>query len=77
MLVAPGSAGAMVARRILDGIAALPPVGGRQITVSVGVARFPVDGTDAAALIAAATDGLTRARAEGRGTIASGVVSDE
>jgi diguanylate cyclase (GGDEF)-like protein len=77
VLVAPGSAGAMVARRILDGIAALPPVGGRQITVSVGVARFPADGTDSAALIAAATDGLTRARAEGRGTIASGVVSDE
>ena len=77
VLVAPGSAGAMVARRILDGIAALPPVGGRQITVSVGVARFPADGTDAAALIAAATDGLTRARAEGRGTVASGVVSDE
>ena len=48
VLVAPGSAGAMVARRILDGIAALPAVGGRQITVSAGVARFPVDGTDAA-----------------------------
>jgi diguanylate cyclase (GGDEF)-like protein len=76
VLVAPGSAGAMVARRILDGIAALPAVGGRQITVSAGVARFPVDGTDAAALIAAATDGLTRARAEGRGSVASGVVSD-
>jgi GGDEF domain-containing protein len=52
-------------------------VGGRQITVSAGVARFPVDGTDAAALIAAATDGLARARAEGRGSVASGVVSDE
>jgi diguanylate cyclase (GGDEF)-like protein len=77
VLVAPGSAGAMVARRILDGIAALPPVGGRQITVSAGVARFPVDGTDAAELIAAATDGLTRARAEGRGSVASGIVADE
>src|SRR6478672_1967801 len=76
VLVAPGSAGAMVARRILDGIAALPAVGGRQITVSAGVARFPVDGTDAAGLIAAATDGLARARAEGRGSVASGVVSD-
>ena len=29
VLVAPGSAGAMVAQRVLDGIAALPPVGGR------------------------------------------------
>lgn len=76
VLVAPGSAGAMVARRILDGIAALPAVGGRQITVSAGVARFPSDGTDSATLIAAATDGLARARAEGRGSVASGVVSD-
>ena len=76
VLVAPGSAGAMVARRILDGIAALPAVGGRQITVSAGVARFPADGTDAAGLIAAATDGLARARAEGHGSVASGAVSD-
>ena len=76
VLVAPGSAGAMVARRILDGIAALPAVGGRQITVSAGVARFPVDATDSAGLIAAATDGLARARSEGRGSVASGVVSD-
>jgi diguanylate cyclase (GGDEF)-like protein len=76
VLVAPGSAGAMVARRILDGIAALPAVGGRQITVSAGVARFPVDATDSAGLIAAATDGLARARGEGRGSVASGVVSD-
>ena len=67
VLVAPGSAGVTVARRVLDGIAALPPVGGRQITVSAGVARFPVDGADAEALIAAATDGLARAREEGRG----------
>ncbi len=73
VLVAPGSAGTMVAQRILDGIAALPAVAGRPITVSAGVARFPADGTDAATLIAAATDGLTRARAEGRGTVASGV----
>ncbi len=73
VLVAPGSAGAMVAHRILDGIAALPAVAGRQITVSAGVARFPADGADAAGLIAAATDGLARARAEGRGAVASGV----
>jgi diguanylate cyclase (GGDEF)-like protein len=76
VVVAPGSAGAMVARRILDGIARLPAVGGRPITVSAGLARFPTDGTDSAALIAAATDGLARARAEGRGTVASGAVSE-
>ena len=72
VLVAPGTAGMAVAQRILDGIAALPAVGGRPITVSAGVARFPADGTDSASLIAAATAGLTRARGEGRGTVASG-----
>ena len=36
-----------VAQRVLDGIAALPAVAGRAVSVSAGVARFPVDGTDA------------------------------
>ena len=75
-LVAPGSAGTMVAQRILDGIATLPPVAGRPITVSAGVARFPDDGADSETLIAAATEGLARARAEGRGTVGSGVVTE-
>jgi diguanylate cyclase (GGDEF)-like protein len=77
VLVAPGSAGTMVAQRILDGIAALPAVAGRPITVSAGVARFPVDGTDADELIAAAKASLARARADGRGTVASGSVVEE
>jgi len=76
VLIAPGSAGTLVAQRILDGIAALPAVAGRPITVSAGVAHFPVDGTDAAGLIAAATEGLARARAEGRGTVASGIAPE-
>ena len=53
-----------------------PPSAGRPISVSAGVARFPTDGTDAATLIAAATDGLARARAEGRGTVATGVARE-
>lgn len=77
VLVAPGSAGSMVAKRILAGIAALPAVAGRPITVSAGVARFPADGTDSAALIAVATEGLARAQAEGRGTVASGAVAEK
>lgn len=74
VLVAPGSAGTTVAQRVLEGIAALPAVAGRPITVSAGVARFPADGADAESLIAAAKDGLTRARAQGRGTVAAGTV---
>ena len=77
VLVAPGSAGTAVAQRVLDGIARLPAVAGRSISVSAGVARFPVDGTDSAALIAAATEGLARARAEGRGTVAAGATPEE
>ena len=70
VLVAPGSAGALVARRVQDGIAALPAVAGRSVSVSAGVARFPVDGGDSETLIASATDALTRAKDAGAGTVA-------
>jgi diguanylate cyclase (GGDEF)-like protein len=77
VVVAPGSAGSVVARRVLRGIAALPAVGGRVISVSAGVARFPDDGEDAQGLIAAANAALARARAEGRGTVGSGAPSPD
>jgi len=77
ILVAPGSAGPTVAQRVIDGIAALPAVGGRPISVSAVVARFPADGADAQTLIAAATDGLARARAAGRGTVGAGAAATE
>jgi diguanylate cyclase (GGDEF)-like protein len=54
VLVAPGSAGVTVARRVLDGIAKLEAVEGHTVTVSAGVARFPQDGDDAHAVLAAA-----------------------
>ena len=76
VLVAPGSAGMTVARRVLDGIRALPAVAGRPITVSAGVARFPADGASSEALIAAATSALARARDEGRGTVAAGATPE-
>jgi GGDEF domain-containing protein len=55
---------------VLDGIAALPAVAGRTVSVSAGVALFPADGTDSESLIAAATDALARARGEGAGSVA-------
>lgn len=70
VLVAPGSAGAMVARRIQDGLAALPAVAGHVVSVSVGVARFPDDGTDTESLIAAANAALAGAKAAGAGSVA-------
>jgi diguanylate cyclase (GGDEF)-like protein len=54
VLIAPGSAGVTVARRIIDGIAKLEAVGEHTISVSAGVARFPQDGTDAETLLGAA-----------------------
>jgi diguanylate cyclase (GGDEF)-like protein len=54
VLIAPGSAGVTVARRIMDGIARLDAVDDHTITVSAGVARFPQDGPDAEALLEAA-----------------------
>jgi diguanylate cyclase (GGDEF)-like protein len=70
VLVAPGSAGGLVARRVLDGISALPADAGRAVSVSAGVARFPTDGADSESLIAAATAALGQAKAGGTGTVA-------
>lgn len=70
VLIAPGSAGMTVANRVKAGIAALPAVAGKDVSVSAGIARFPTDAGDAESLIAAATAALARARAEGRGSIA-------
>jgi diguanylate cyclase (GGDEF)-like protein len=67
VLIAPGSAGLTVARRVIEGIVSLPAVAGRPITVSAGVARFPADGTDAETLLEAAATALAQARADGRG----------
>jgi diguanylate cyclase (GGDEF)-like protein len=70
VLIAPGAAGAVVAKRVQDGIAALPAVAGRVVSVSAGVARFPADAGDAESLIAAATEALTRAKDAGSGSVA-------
>ncbi len=73
VVVAPGSAGSVVAKRVLEGIAALPPVGGRVISISAGIARFPTDGADTQALIASATEALAQARNGRHGAVESGV----
>jgi diguanylate cyclase (GGDEF)-like protein len=71
VVVAPGAAGVTVARRVLDGIARLEPVDGRPITVSAGVARFPVDGATAEELLGSAAAALAQAQAAGRGGLES------
>jgi len=58
VLIAPGSAGVLVAKRVMDGIARLASVDGHAVTVSAGVARFPQDGTDGPSLLEAARAAL-------------------
>ena len=73
MLVAPGATGTTVVKRIVEAVAARPPIGGRTVTVSAGLARFPGDGTTGEALIEAATAALGAAKAVGPGTLAEAV----
>ena len=69
VLVAPGSAGMTVARRVLAGVAALPDVAGRRVSISAGVASFPADGGTPEELLIAAERALAEARASGSGTL--------
>ena len=69
-VVAPGSGGVVVARRVLDAVEALGPIAGRPVTISAGIARFPVDGASAGELLAAALAALEAARGSGVGAIA-------
>jgi diguanylate cyclase (GGDEF)-like protein len=71
VLIAPGAAGMTVAQRVLDGVAGLAEQHGRRISVSVGLARFPSDGTTSEELLAAAAAALVAARGEGPGKLAS------
>ncbi len=69
VLVAPGSAGVTVARRVLDRVGSIQPVDDMTVTASAGVARFPGDGTSADDLLAAARAALGEARRAGAGTL--------
>jgi diguanylate cyclase (GGDEF)-like protein len=72
LVVAPGSAGAAVARRIVDAVAARAGALPGGLTVSAGVARFPLDGATADDLLGAAGRALAAAKATGRGAIGQG-----
>ena len=70
VIVAPGSAGLTVARRIQAAIEQLPALTEPPISVSIGVARFPTDGTSSDELLTAAHEALENARSGGPGSIA-------
>ena len=69
VLLAPGSAGSTVARRVIESVARLPEVTGTSLSVSAGVAHFPTDGEDAATLLDAAATALAQAKGRGPATL--------
>jgi diguanylate cyclase (GGDEF)-like protein len=71
VVIAPGSGGLAVADRVIRAVQALPAVDGQPVSVSAGVARFPLDGSSADELFARALDALELARSGGRGGVAS------
>lgn len=75
VVVAPGSAGAMVARRVMDAVGRIPAIAGTTASVSAGIARFPADGTTADELIGSARQALETARAGGPGGLATAVAA--
>lgn len=71
ILVAPGPDGLVVAERLVRGISALPPVDGRAMSVSAGIAGFPLDGRTPDELLAVAEKAMTTARQAGGDRVAT------
>jgi diguanylate cyclase (GGDEF)-like protein len=69
VVIAPGDAGGIVALRLRDAIAELPPIGGIPISVSAAVVHHPADGATGYELVAASEAALARAREAGPGTV--------
>ena len=69
VVIAPGDAGGMVALRLRDAIAQLPPVRDVEISVSAAVVHHPADGTTGSELVAASESALARARSAGPGAL--------
>ena len=59
---------ALVAQKVIDGLAATAKIGGKEVfvTASVGIAAFPGDGADAETLLGAADAAMYRAKQSGR-----------
>jgi diguanylate cyclase (GGDEF)-like protein len=70
VVVAPGSAGPVVARRVVEAVTAIAGASERGLSVSAGLAEFPRDGTSADELLAVARPALNEARAGGPGRVA-------
>ncbi len=69
VVIAPGDAGGIVALRLRDAIAELPPVGETSVSVSAAVVHHPADGATGTELVAASEAALAEAKAGGPGAV--------
>ena len=65
VVIAPGDAGGIVALRLRDAIAELPPIGEVEISVSAAVVHHPADGATGSDLVAASEVALEQAKSSG------------
>ncbi len=77
MLLAPGPDGLIVTERLVRGIAGLAPVDGKSVTVSAGIAGFPLDGRTTEELMEVAEQAMQSARAAGGGRVVARAPSAE
>jgi diguanylate cyclase (GGDEF)-like protein len=68
-IIAPGDVGGVVALRVRDAVAALPPTQGVRLSVSAGVAHHPDDGATTEEVLAAADRAMAAARSQGPGMV--------
>jgi diguanylate cyclase (GGDEF)-like protein len=76
ILVAPGPDGLVVAERLVRGVAALPRIEGRAISVSAGIAGFPLDGRTPEELLAVAEKAVGVAREAGGDRVVAQALAD-
>jgi len=69
LLIAPGSGGAVVARRVQEAARAIE-ADGQPISLGVGSVTMPAEGATAEGLVAAASEALAEAQRRGRGQLA-------
>ena len=69
VVIAPGDAGGIVALRLRDAVAELPPIGDTEISVSAAVVHHPADGATGSELVAASEAALKKAKSNGPGTV--------
>jgi diguanylate cyclase (GGDEF)-like protein len=69
MLIAPGPDGLIVTERLVRGVAALPSTENESITVSAGIANFPLDGRTPDELVEVAERAMQAASDAGGGRV--------